>query len=196
MNAHQPRRPAGSSLGGQFENRPAGAEAPPGLIAGTPWQKGAQDVQHMLERGELDAVDPDTSLAFRTLELAWGDLNAAREIVSKYPATAFDNAYDAGRKAMVAVLSHQGLRAGSGEGGHWVIGETMRAQIDPAMGQQFQALRRIRNATEYPSADEPHATDADAHRAIEFAEKLLKAAPALIEQMGVFPADRTPRAPR
>lgn len=150
----------------------------------------------MLERGEFDAVDPDTNLALRILELAQGGLNEAREIASKYPATAFDNAYDAGRKAMVAVLTHQGLRAGSGEGGHWVVGETIRAQVDPAMGQQFQALRRIRHATEYPSADEPHATDADAHRAIEFAEKLLKAAPALIEHMGVFPADRTPRTPR
>lgn len=73
------------------------------------------------------------------------------------PEGAYTLAYDAARRALAAVLQNQGLRATS-RGGHTVIYEAVRAQLDPPLGSMlrpFNRMRARRNEVEYRSSEAP-----------------------------------------
>ena len=155
------------------------------LTPGTPWTTGADQVRRLLDEGRLDQVVPDANLTARQPRYALQSLDAAREQVERLPMPALTSAYDAARLALVVLLEHQGLRART-EGSHLTIEETAAAQISPALGRKFRALRLLRHTMEYPSPDDDDATVRDAHDALELAQTLVPAVERLMPQMGVF----------
>jgi hypothetical protein len=97
-------------------------------------------------------------------------------------------AYDAARKAALALLTAQGLRATT-NGGHKATAEAAAAQFDGTF-DRLDRMRRRRNDAEYPDIDTPDVTDDDANDAIESAQRMHDAAVALIAsgKLGVFAA--------
>lgn len=81
-------------------------------------------------------------------------------------AMAFTAAYDGARKALVAVLAAEGLRVRPVGGAHRNTGIAAAGFIkDDALGE-FEWMRQVRNATEYPDDDRPTATKQDVAEAI------------------------------
>jgi len=88
----------------------------------------------------------------------------------------------------VAVLEVQGLRATS-KGGHFVICEALAAQIDPPFDDvisPFNRMRKLRNAHEYPSGEEPELTTEDVLEDLEKARRIVDLAQYLLGQFQVF----------
>ena len=116
------------------------------------WEKGRDQVDQMIERGELDRVVPSREQADLLLKQARAHVETARASAPDDPAGAYSLAYDAARKALAAVLANEGLRASS-RGGHIAVYEAATAQLVPPLGAQirpFDRMRRTRNAHEYP----------------------------------------------
>ncbi len=108
------------------------------------WGRGRDDIDALLGNGELDRVQPSTSLGERMLEEARAHLRSARLLVDDDPVAAFSLAYDAARKASAALLAVQGLRATS-RGGHIAIQDAVRAQFGGEGGvPAFRAFPRLR----------------------------------------------------
>lgn len=151
------------------------------------WEDGRDGIDKLLRGGSLELVEPDRVLAESILEAARTDLAAAMAIVGSFPSPAFDVAYDAARKAVVALMECQGLRVRAAAGGHRVVGQVVAAQFGVATGRRFQALRRLRNSTEYPTADAPTAGASDAEAAVAFAAELIDAVAAALNVAGPHP---------
>lgn len=152
---------------------------------GTPWAKGREVIAQLLAEGRLDRVVADPALVQRQLDYADQFLAAATDQVDRYPMSAFTSAYDACRQMFTALLEHQGLRVRP-DRGHLTVEEAVAAQIDPATGRRFRALRMLRHASEYPTLDRDGADGQSARDAIAFAQQIRPAVTALIAQMGVF----------
>lgn len=87
-------------------------------------------------------------------------VGSARQSAATDPEGAYTLACDAARRALAAVLQNQGLRA-TGRGGHTVIHEAVRAQLDPPLGamlRPFNRMRARRNEVEYRSSEAPAVT--------------------------------------
>lgn len=114
----------------------------------------------------LERVHPSREHADRLIRQARAHLRSAEVLAADDPAGAYSLAYDACRKALVAVLENQGLRP-TQRGGHLAAYEAVSAQLDPPLGgklRPFQRLRRNRNDSEYPAAD---AEEVTAERVLE-----------------------------
>ncbi len=163
------------------------ADAPDELpTPGAPWKLGADEIRHMIARGHLERRVPDANLAQKMLDEARNDVVGAEVLLGTLPAQALQLGYSGARKAATAILEHQGLRTGPGEGSHAHIGDAIRAQLGPSLGRKFQGLRQVRNDTEYPKPNEAVGSEDDAREAIALANELLRAASKLMSQRGVF----------
>lgn len=152
------------------------------------WDQGRDIVDDLIRRGDLERVVADRSLADRLLASSRRHIASARLAGPADPEGAFQLAYDAARKALLAVLQNQGLRATS-RGGHVAIGSALRAQLDPPMGDAldcFTWMRRLRNATEYPRPEQASAHADDLTPAIACAERLTDMAHRLLDAMPVY----------
>jgi hypothetical protein len=149
------------------------------------WARGRDQVDGMIERGEIERVDPDVGLAERYLSEAVTHIESARLIRTKDPSGSFDLAYDAARKASVALMAVQGLRPTSG-GGHVAVGDVVQAQFGNTF-VPFHRLRRDRNRSEYPDALTPSITQEDADYAISTSEALVDAARKLLDSGQLSP---------
>lgn len=90
-------------------------------------------------------------------------------------AMAFIAAYDAARKALVAVLAAEGLRARPVGGAHRNTGVAAAEFVEDAALEDFEWMRQVRNATEYPSDDHPSASEQDVEEAISAAGGIVAA---------------------
>ena len=153
------------------------------------WARGRDQVEGMIERGEIERVTPDAGLAERYLSEATIHLESARLVRARDPSGSFDLAYDAARKASVALMAVQGLRPTSG-GGHVAVGDVVHAQFGNTFAP-FHRLRRDRNRSEYPDALTPSITQEDADYAISTSEALVGAARKLLDtgQLNAFSRD-------
>lgn len=95
-------------------------------------------------------------------------------------AMAFTAAYDAARKALVAVLATKGLRVRPVGGAHRNTGVAAAEFIEDAALEEFEWMRQVRNATEYPSDDQPTATLQDVREAISAASAIVTACEAIL----------------
>jgi hypothetical protein len=89
---------------------------------------------------------------------------------------------------MAAVLSVQGLRATS-RGGHTVLYEALRAQLDPPLGATlapFNRMRIRRNEVEYQAFETAMVTSEEVKHDLEQADALILLAEKIIDQMPVF----------
>jgi hypothetical protein len=126
----------------------------------TRWNQGRSTVDALINSGELERVPASQPAAEGELARARTHVGSARQLLATDPEGAYTLAYDAGRRALAAVLQNQGLRATS-RGGHTVIYEAVRAQLDPPLGsilRPFNRMRARRNEVEYRSSEAPAVT--------------------------------------
>jgi hypothetical protein len=149
------------------------------------WEQGREEIDRMLASAMIQRISADSSLTNLYLEHARLHLASAQLVQEIDPTGSFQIAYDASRKALAAILAHQGLRATS-RGGHRAVEDAIRAQLVPPLARQlndFGWLRKLRNSSEYPSFNHPTADIADAQAALQIANELLGIAEELIDQM-------------
>lgn len=124
------------------------------------WTKGVEQINDLVASARLQRVPASVEVANRILDDARRHLSSALRIAEMDPQGAYALAYDAARKALVAVLEAQGLRA-TASGGHIVLQEAMEAQFEPPLGHLFRPFHRMRmrrNQVEYASGDNPEVT--------------------------------------
>ena len=148
------------------------------------WKRGEAEVEALIASGDLQKLTGEAAHGERLLEKAAVTLETARLAVDRDPDSAFVLAYDAARRAVTALLAHQGLRPTT-KGGHYTVEQVARAQFGPGF-RQFGALRRRRNELEYPERPGDDATGEEAAESIENAQLIITAAEGLIEQLGLF----------
>ena len=152
------------------------------------WNQGRERLDGMLERGELQRVTPSRSHADLLLSQATGHASSAGAIADADPTGAYQLAYDASRKALVAVLENQGLRPTS-RGGHIAVFEAVSAQLDPPLGavvRSFDRMRRRRHQAEYPSVDQPAITAAEVNGDLQRVGEVMDMARRVLDQMGPY----------
>lgn len=151
------------------------------------WQQGRPQIDLMLADGELERVQPSREHADRLLGLARRHIESAVNAAPTDPEGAYGILYDAGRKALWAILSNQGLRPTT-RGGHLAAYQAVVAQLNPPLGNQlrpFDRMRRQRHEAEYPRVDSPelHPEDvlddvAKVHEIVDIAQRVLDTMPA------------------
>jgi hypothetical protein len=152
------------------------------------WQQGRAEIDEYLQLGLLQRVQPDRRIAEYYLSQARSHLLAAKCTLEVDPLASFQTAYDAGRKALAAILENQGLRATS-KGGHRIIEDALRAQLVPPLGalvRDFGWMRILRNASEYPSFDRPVADTDDATKAHAIVAQFIASAEKLLDEIPVY----------
>lgn len=156
------------------------------------WERGRAEIEKLLEDGELQRVTPYDEVATRLLADADAHIGLATKGVEDDPAGALQLAYDAARKASMALLAAQGLRSTT-KGGHIAVVDAVRAQFNDRGGLatfgKINRLRRRRNETEYPEVDSPGVMTDEASSAIATAREVLDGATALLASGKVEPFD-------
>lgn len=135
-------------------------------------------LQGLLDGGRLERVPASAGLAARLMGEARAHLQAAEKVLTLDAAGSLHLAYDAARKAAGALLAAQGLRATT-RGGHVAVQEAAQT-CSPAF-RAFALIRRRRHDSEYPRADTPTVTTADAVEALERASQMVASAGLLLE---------------
>lgn len=152
------------------------------------WEQGRAEIDMMIVEGKVDRVHSDRKLADVYLSQAVKHLDTAKAAIDTDPVASLQIAYDAARKALVAVMENQGLRP-TIRGGHKAVEDTARAQLDPPLGalvSNFGWLRVKRHESEYPNFERPGIERADASTAIEISADIVQKAHGLINTMPVY----------
>lgn len=150
------------------------------------WDQGRATLDAMLAEGRLERVPPSREQADLLIEQAEAHINSAKAIAATDPAGGYAMAYDAARKALLAVLENQGLRPTSVGGHHVALGEAVTAQLVPPLGstfRPFQRMRRRRNSLEYPSSTEPPLTEQDVFDDAAKGAEIVDACAKVLDQM-------------
>lgn len=133
-------------------------------------------IARMLANRRLERVAVNRDYAVTVIEMAKQHVRTAEALAgSDDQAMAFTAAYDAARKALVAVLATKGLRVRPVGGAHRNTGVAAAEFIEDAALEEFEWMRQVRNATEYPSDDQPTATLQDVREAISAASAIVTA---------------------
>lgn len=133
-------------------------------------------IARMLANRRLERVAVNRDYAVTVIEMAKQHVRTAEALAgSDDQAMAFTAAYDAARKALVAVLATKGLRVLPVGGAHRNTGVAAAEFIEDAALEEFEWMRQVRNATEYPSDDQPTATLQDVREAISAASAIVTA---------------------
>lgn len=133
-------------------------------------------IAQMLASRRLERVAVNRDHAIAVIEMAQRHVRTAEVLAgSDDDAMAFTAAYDAARKALVAILAVEGLRVRPVGGAHRNTGIAAAVFVDDAALGEFDWMRQVRNATEYPSDDRPTATDQDVTEAISAASAIVAA---------------------
>jgi len=153
----------------------------------TRWQTGEDEIQAMLEAGELELVAPSAENANRLMAEAERHLRSAKSLAGEDPAGGYDLLYAAARKAMAAALAAQGLRATS-KGGHVAVQGAVTCQLgrSGAVMRPFGRLRRTRNDADYPRFDTPELTGDDVMDDLTKARDIVNAMQRLIPHLGAW----------
>ncbi len=139
-----------------------------------------------IARGQVDMVPPDSALA--ALYLAHADAHirlAAAHFESDFVG-AFQLAYDGARKSLASILIIHGFRA-TARGGHWALGAlaiNYLSEEQASIVKEFAWMRALRNATEYPTAENPVAARDDCVAAIRAAQRIHEVAASVVDSAG------------
>jgi hypothetical protein len=154
----------------------------------TRWNQGRSTIDSLVASGELERVPASRQAAEAELSRARTHVESARQLLRTDPEGAYTLAYDAGRRALAAVLQNQGLRATS-RGGHHVIYEAVRAQLDPPLGsilRPFNRMRARRNEIEYRTSEGPAMTADEVAGDLVKVEALVELAEKAVPNMPAF----------
>lgn len=152
------------------------------------WSEGEAELEAMIDRGDLELVEPSSAHADLLLEQAEGHLAAADPLVVEHPPSAFALLYDGARKAMTALLAKQGLRP-TRAGGHVAVQEAVEAQLGRNtrhLVRPFRDLRRRRHESEYPSPEDPPVTTEEARDGLEDARGITDVMRRMLPLVGPF----------
>lgn len=152
------------------------------------WEQGRAEVDALIVQGLIEKVSPSRAHADRLLTQARRHLANARDAAIGDPEGAYGTLYDAGRKALWAVLANQGLRPTT-RGGHLAVYDAVRAQLDPPMGSQlrpFDRMRRQRHSAEYPTLDTPELDPEDVLVDVPKIQTIVDVAERVLDQMSVY----------
>ena len=150
--------------------------------------QGRKAVQKLIDNGRLQRITSSRVHAERLLKQSRNHLTSAAKTAEEDPEGAYNTLYDAARKALVAVLEVQGLRPTS-KGGHVVIYDALKAQIDPPLGNvvaTFNRMRKSRHGNEYPSVEEPELTTQDVLEDLAKSIEIVNVAEKLLGQFPIF----------
>ena len=153
----------------------------------TRWQTGQEEIDAMLQAGELELVVPSAENADRLMAEAERHLRSAQSLAGEDPAGGYDMLYAAARKAMAAALAVQGLRATS-TGGHVAVQRAITYQLgrSGAVVRPFGRLRRTRNDADYPRLDTPELTTDDIVDDLPKARDIVMSMQRLIPHLGAW----------
>jgi HEPN domain-containing protein len=108
----------------------------------------------LINRGLIEAVETDETVATQWLQDARRHVKAAKAIAELDPSGAYVLAYDAARKSVAAALLMTGHRVRSRPGDHQALAQFAKdlasRTSEPALAR-FDRLRRNRNRSEYGS---------------------------------------------
>ena len=129
------------------------------------WLEGAETIEEMIEDGLLDsnvyANPADVEALFDDAET---HLDSAANLKDDDPRGAYSIMYTGTRKALVAALLKQGLRARGGEGGHRHVYDAIKAQLGTTASRivdPFDRMRRKRNQADYDAGALIETADVD-----------------------------------
>jgi HEPN domain-containing protein len=148
------------------------------------WRPDAPATEFLLGRGQIERVEPDPAHARDILDQAGLHLESARSLAgTKDVGGSFVMAHDAARKALVAMLAVQGLRAAGGDGGHRVLGELLQAQLPRYRRTiaEFDWMREKRDITQYPERGKPIARPRDVAQGLPCADEIVRLAVRFVE---------------
>ncbi len=155
-------------------------------MPGERWPVGAEEVQNLIDEGELDLVEPSPEHAALLMKQAETHLASAPILLPADPPGAYAVLYDAARKSMSAVLAQQGLRATS-KNGHRATQEAMEAQLGRnarKVVRPFRSLRLRRHDAEYPALDTPELTLEEVREALKDASDIVAAMRVFLPNVG------------
>lgn len=140
-------------------------------------------IEQMLTGRRLERVEPNLEHALAVVQMAERHVATAKVLAeTEDQGMAFTAAYDGGRKALTAVLAIEGLRVRPAGGAHRNTGIAAAVFVgDPSL-EEFDWMRQVRNATEYPDLDRPTATAQDVAEAIEAAGAIVAACMAYVRR--------------
>ena len=136
---------------GRFASRRGKEPKIPSIpVEETTWTTGKELIRSLIDNGDLKPVDPDRDGAQMILDHAENHLVSASKITKTDPQGSIAMSYDAARKAMVAVLIAQGLRA-VGKDTHKITAEAIEAQLGRVahVVRPFHRMRQDRREAEY-----------------------------------------------
>lgn len=107
------------------------------------WEQGRETIADMLRRGKLVLGDKSEAHASAILDGASRHLESTLTVVDRDPAGAYELAYEAACKALVATLVAQGLHPNC-RGDHLALYDAVSAQFDPPYGQALKPFIRLR----------------------------------------------------
>jgi hypothetical protein len=115
------------------------------------------DVRRLLAEEKIRTVRPDPEAAQAEIDVARRHIASAEKIMADDPTLAFTALYDAMRKAIAAHMRSHGFRVARGPGAHARTGEYALAALDRhdigSHLDEFDALRNLRNQSEYEAVD-------------------------------------------
>lgn len=133
-------------------------------------------IEEMLANGRLERVAVNRDHALSVIDMAERHIRTATVLATTDDhAMAFTAAYDGARKALAAVLAMEGLRVRPVGGAHRNTGVAAAAFVADDALAEFDWMRQVRNATEYPDDIRPVATPADVAEAIDAAAAIVDA---------------------
>lgn len=130
----------------------------------TRWSQGRSTVDARIDSRELERLPASRQAAEAGPARARTHAGSAVQLSDTDPEGAYTSAYDAGRRAPAALLQNEGSRATS-RGGHTVVYEAVRVQLDPPLSSVLRPFNRRcarRNAIAYRSSEGPATTPEEA----------------------------------
>ena len=130
----------------------------------------------MLANRRLERVEVNSDHANRLIATAELHVRTAGVLAGTDDhAMAFTAAYDGARKALTAVLASEGVRVRPVGGAHRNTAVAAAALVEDQALQEFDWMRQVRNATEYPDDKRPTATEQDVEEGIDAASAIVDA---------------------
>lgn len=151
------------------------------------WNQGRSEIEGLIAGRHIARVTASRDFADSLIASARDQL-ASAALPQVDPETAYDALYSAARKALIAILENQGLRATT-SGGHIAPYQAVSAQLDPPMGgviRPFDGMRRQRHAVDYPTAATRRITAADVRADIPAATAIIELAERVLGEMSPF----------
>ncbi|MDR0593448.1 MAG: hypothetical protein LBG60_09410 [Bifidobacteriaceae bacterium] len=152
------------------------------------WNQGRTTIDSLIAEGRLERVPASRQAAADQLGRARKRTTTALSVLSSDPDAAYVLAYDAARRALVALLQVQGLRSTS-RGGHLALYDAVRAQLDPPLGQKLRPFNRIRsrrNEIESGQAGAPEVTYEEVEADLVRVEELISLAEELCDRLPAY----------